>query len=368
MTTGPGIYYDGVTSAQHEVTVEVAPAALTIRRGDGTVVAEWAYQEIEALSAPDQVLRLGVTRSRVLARLEIHDQALAAAIGALSLPLDRSGRSERRGRVKVVAWSIAATVSLVLVAIYAVPEIATRLAVLVPYSVERRLGLAVEAQIRSMLDGGKDAAAFECGSAEREKPARAAFDKLVAQLEQKADLPFPLRVLVVRRSDANAITLPGGTVYVFEGLIDDAKTPDELAGVLAHELGHVAHRDGNRMVLQGAGLSFLFGMLLGDFVGGGAVIIAAKVLLQMSYTRDVETAADAYSVELMSKVGGDARALGAILQRIAGSTHSEMKILLDHPETQQRVDAINARAKPGPLHPLLDGSDWMSLKRICARS
>jgi Zn-dependent protease with chaperone function len=304
----------------------------------------------------------------VLARLEIRDEALAAAIGDLALPLDRSGRSERRGRIKVVAWSIAATVSLVLVAIYAIPEIATRLAVLVPYSVERQLGLAVEAQIRSMLDGKKDAAAFECGHGAREKPARVAFDKLVAQLEQQAALPFPLRILVVRKSDANAITLPGGTVYVFEGLIDDAKTPDELAGVLAHELGHVAHRDGNRMVLQGAGLSFLFGMLLGDFVGGGAVIIAAKVLLQMSYTRDVETAADAYSVELMEKVGGDPRALGAILLRIAGSTHSGTKLLLDHPETQLRADTINALAKRGPMHPLLDEPDWSSLKRICAGS
>jgi hypothetical protein len=122
------------------------------------------------------VLRLGVARSRVLARLEIRDEALAAASGNLALPLDRSGRSERRGRIKFVAWSVAATVSLVLVAIYAVPEIATRLAVLVPYSVERRLGLAVEAQIRSMLDGKRDAAAFERGNGARE-PARVAFDK-----------------------------------------------------------------------------------------------------------------------------------------------------------------------------------------------
>src|SRR5947207_4254871 len=117
MTSGPGIYFDGLTSAQHPVTVEVAPAALTIRGPDGAIVAEWAYQEIEALSAPDNVLRLGVARSRVLARLEIRDEVLAAAIGGLALPLDRSGRSERRGRIKVVAWSIAATVSLALVAI-----------------------------------------------------------------------------------------------------------------------------------------------------------------------------------------------------------------------------------------------------------
>ena len=87
--------------------------------------------------------------------------------------------------------------------------------------------------------------------------------------------------------------LPGGHVYVFEGLIDKAETPDELAGVIAHEIGHVAHRDGMRAVMQAAGLSFLFGMLLGDFIGGGAVVMAMRTVLQSSYSREIEAAADA---------------------------------------------------------------------------
>ena len=107
---------------------------------------------------------------------------------------------------------------------------------------------------------------------------------------------------MVRRGEPNAFALPGGRIYVFQGLIERAETVDELAGVLAHEIGHVAHRDGKRSVLQGAGLSFLFGMLLGDFVGGGAVIFAAKTILQTSYSREVETAADGYGVELDAQV------------------------------------------------------------------
>ena len=67
------------------------------------------------------------------------------------------------------------------------------------------------------------------------------------QLESGASLPLPLQVAVVRRPEPNAITLPGGHIYVFEGLIDKARTPDELAAVVAHEIGHVAHRDGTRI-------------------------------------------------------------------------------------------------------------------------
>jgi predicted Zn-dependent protease len=257
----------------------------------------------------------------------------------------------------------------VLVAVLGVPEIANRLAPLVPYSVERKFGAAIDAQVRRSLDERHAGAAFECGYAEGQKAGRAAFDKLMAQLEAAAALPISLNASVVRRDEANAFALPGGRVYVFQGLIDKAETPDELASVIGHESGHVAHRDGVRSVLEGAGLSFLFGMLLGDFVGGGAVIFAAKTILQTSYSREVEAAADGYGVAVMIKMGGDPRALGTILQRIAGSTHPGPKLLLDHPDTKDRVAAIDAMAGDAkPTRALLEPAEWAALKRICSGS
>jgi predicted Zn-dependent protease len=269
-------------------------------------------------------------------------------------------------QMKVVAWTVAATVSLVLVAAVGVPLIATRLAPLVPHPLERRLGEAIDRQARGSLDTGHAGAAFECGNGAKETSGRAAFEKLMRQIETAAELPIPLNPAVVRKSDSNAITLPGGRIYVFQGLIDAAQTPDELAGVIAHEVGHVAHRDGMRTVLQTAGISLLFGILLGDFVGGGAVVLAAKTILQTSYSREVEAAADRYGVALMDKIGGDARALGAILLRIAGTTHPGPRILLDHPETRERVAAIEAMAGHGPKRALLDTSEWTALKAICS--
>ena len=140
-----------------------------------------------------------------------------------------------------------------------------------------------------------------------------------------------MRANVVRRNEANALALPGGQVYVFRGLIAKADNVDEVAGVIAHEIGHVAHRDGTRAVLEGGGLSFLFGMLLGDFVGGGAVVFAAKTVLQSSYSREAEAAADAYGADLMNKAGGDAHALASMLDKIGGATEPGMKILLESP-------------------------------------
>ncbi len=366
MTSGAGIYFDGRTSARHDAVVALSPSGLQIADRDGRLLAEWPYDEIEGLAAPGNVLRLGRRGSALLERLEILDPAFAAAIDARASHVDRAGTRQRRQRASVIGWSVAATVSLLLVGYFGVPAIAGRLAPLVPAAIDRKLGDAVDIQVRGILDTRSTGAAFECGKADAEKPGRAALDRLVRRLETAAALPSPLRSFVVRRPEANAMALPGGQVYVFRGLIAKADNADEVAGVIAHEIGHVAHRDGTKAVLQAGGLSFLFGMLLGDFVGGGAVVVAARTVLQSSYSREAEAAADVYGAELMNKAGGNARALASMLAKIGGATEPGMKILLDHPETKARIAAINKIAGARATTPFLDAAEWTALKRICA--
>ncbi len=366
MNSGAGIYFDGMTSARRDVVVVLAPAGLQICSPDGRSLSEWPYDEIEELTAPDKVLRLGRRGNAALARLEILDRSFAAEIDVHAAYVDRTGSLLRRQRVSVIGWTAGATASLLAVAWFGVPAIATRLTPLLPAAIERKLGDAVNIQVRGTLDTHKAGGAFECGIASAEIPGRAALDTMVRRLEAAAALPLPLHMDVVRRDEANAIALPGGQVYVFRGLIAKADNADEVAGVIAHEIGHVAHRDGTKAVLQGAGLSFVFGMLLGDFVGGGAVVLAAKTVLQSSYTREAEAAADSYGADLMNKAGGDAHALATMLDKIGGATEPGMKILLDHPETKERVAAINKLAATHPPSPILEASEWATLKQICA--
>ena len=378
--SGPAIFFDGVTSARQTVTVELGPAALLVRAPAGEALAEWPYKDLAAYAAPDGVLRLGLAKSPAPARLEIHDGDLAAAFTARLGHVQQFGAIAVRTRVKVVGWSLAAVASALLVAMFGVPAVVERMAPLVPAKVEQRLGASVDSQIRALLAAGQSDR-FECGEGPERQASRAAFDKLVGRLETTAGLPFPVRAAVVRRSEVNAIALPGGRVYVFEGLVDKADTADELAGVIAHEMGHIAHRDGVRAVMQAAGLSFLFGMLIGDFSGGGAAVIAMRTVLQSSYSRETEAAADAWGAALLVRLERDPRALGAILMRIAGTPGPTAKILLSHPEARERAAAIEAIARaaaPTPASPplsagtggaapagLLSAAEWAALKRIC---
>lgn len=363
MTSGTGLYFDGQTSARQVAQVVLGGASLQIAAHDGRLLAEWPYDDILELNAPDQVLRIGRRGSPFLERLEIRDPAFAAAVDDRAIYVDRTGALRRKQRLHAIGLTFAATATLLLVAYFGVPALADRAAPLVPVSVEQKLGEAVDGQTRAMLDRQNLGDDFEC----RNEPGRAALDKVMRRLEATANLRVPLRLSVVRRKESNAIALPGGRVYVFEGLIDEARNPDELAGVIAHEMGHVANRDGTKAVLQAGGLSVMFGMLLGDFIGGGAVVIAARTVLQSSYTRQVEAAADTYAARLMNAAGGDARALGTILERIGGATEPGAKILLDHPETVQRVAAIGRLADPRAATPLLDDDEWTDLRNICTR-
>jgi Zn-dependent protease with chaperone function len=369
--SGPAWYFDGRTSARLAATAELGAQSLQIRSPSGDLLAEWPYAELGVFSAPEGVLRLGRPRSPGAARLEIRDSELAAAFDAHAGAVRHVGAIDRRSRVKVVGWSLAALVSAVLVAIFGVPAIVSRLTPLVPIRLEQRLGASVDQQVRMVLAPATRDRPFECGNAAQ--AGRVAFDKLVHELEAAATLPFSLSAAVIRRPEANAIALPGGRVYVFQGLLAKADNPDELAGAIAHEMGHVAHRDGVRMVMQAAGLSFLFGMLIGDFSGGGVAVLAMRSVLQSSYSRETEAAADAYGANLIGRLGRDPRALGAILIRIAGTPGPMAKILLDHPEAQERAAAIDALAAGARLPAgtnavaaLLDASEWAALRRICA--
>jgi Zn-dependent protease with chaperone function len=364
-TSGPGVFFDGRTGARRDVEVALGPTSLRVTDDTGLILAIWPYDELDELNAPAHVLRLGRHNDPVLARLEIFDAPFAHEIDILARNVDRTGAIRRRQRLRVIGWTVLATLALIVVSYWGVPAIAEKLAPAVPLAVERRMGEAVNMQVRAQLDTRNAGAGFECGSGADETAGRAALDKVIKRLESAANLGLPLRATVVRRPEANALALPGGQIYVFQGLIDKADNPDEVAGVVAHEIGHVANRDGTKGVLQGAGLSFLFGMLLGDFVGGGAVVLAAKTVLQSSYSREAESAADRYAAGLMKKTQGDTRALATMLDKIGGATEPGMKILLDHPETKARIAAINRIAANGPTIPFLDPAEWAALKRIC---
>jgi predicted Zn-dependent protease len=355
MRTGEASYLDGTAARRRPVQVELDGAGIAIRE-DGKRTAFWRYADLQQADAPSGMLRISANGAPELARLEIRDAALGAAIVERCPELRRPRRADASGAGRIVFWSLAAVISLVLTVVYLVPLVADRLAPFVPIPVERRLGEAVDNQVRAMF--GTDTCDAAAG--------RAALAKLGTQLTGAADLPMPVDIAVLPSEIPNAFALPGGNVYVLQALLEAADGPDQLAGVLAHEFGHVAHRDGLRKLLQTGGSSFLLGLLFGDVTGGGALIFAAQTMVDSSYSRQAETAADAFSAQLMLKLGRSPKVLGTFLAKLDKSGDSKLAFLLSHPLTSERLRALEAEDRPASGPPLLSDEEWRALKGICA--
>jgi hypothetical protein len=147
---GPAFYFNGVISKRHEVIVETAATSLRIINDDQQyLVDEWNYADLRSRSAPAGILRLGRRGEGALARLEVRDAALAAAIEERAPALDRGGAAERRLRQRVVILSLAAIASLVLTAIFGMPVLANKITLLIPLPMEKKFGEAIDKQVHA---------------------------------------------------------------------------------------------------------------------------------------------------------------------------------------------------------------------------
>jgi Zn-dependent protease with chaperone function len=195
-----------------------------------------------------------------------------------------------------------------------------------------------------------------------------ALNRLSARLADRAALAVPLQVVVLPSPIPNAFALPGGRIYVLDGLLRRAESADELAGVLAHEMGHVAHRDGLRNVLRAGGSSALLGLLFGDVTGAGTVVLLGRMLVDTANSRHVETEADAFAARLMHALRRPAKPMGAFLVRLSRSSGPTLiPFLASHPVGADRLAALAAGDTPDNGPPLLTDEEWRSLKSVCKR-
>jgi Zn-dependent protease with chaperone function len=349
------IFFDGRSSRRR--TVDLALGDRLEISEDGAAPVLWAYVDIREVDGPQGTLRVMCLSAPPLARLEIRDAQLAAELSS-RCPRLGENRLDGRAIAKIVGWSLAAVISIVTLVIVAIPLAADRLAPLMPEAFERRLGDAAELQVKTIF--GKKT----CNGAAGQK----AFDKLLLSLRGAAGLDTSVDSEVLETTLPNALALPGGKVILFSDLLARANNPDEIAGVLAHELGHLKHRDNMRNLIHDSGTSFLVGLLFGDVTGAGALVFASRTLVTSSYSRDVEQSADTFAMDVMGKLGRSPKPMGELLFRVTGKQgDSELTILASHPLTEDRLKRMSEADRPPTGPPLLTSAEWAALQAICGK-
>ncbi len=171
-------------------------------------------------------------------------------------------------------------------------------------------------------------------------------NRIGQNLVRNSDAKVPFTIKVIDSDEINAFALPGGFFYVNTGLITAADEEAELAGVMSHEIAHVAARHATRQATRGqfanlASIGFIF-------VGGGlgyAVRSAASLLLPMTFltfSRGFESEADYLGVQYMYKAGYDPQAFVSFFEKVQAKEKKKpgslAKAFATHPQTPDRIE------------------------------
>src|SRR5918998_114094 len=179
--------------------------------------------------------------------------------------------------------------------------------------------------------------------------------RLVAAIPSEFQHPeFRYFFRVINARDINAFALPGGPMYVNRGMIEAARTEGEMAGVMAHEISHVAlrHATAQATETQKFQIGSVLGQIAGAVIGGapGAVVGAASQIGfgagALKYSRKYETQADILGAQIMARAGYDPRDLANMFRTIErqGGGARGPEWLSSHPNPGNRYQRINQEA------------------------
>ena len=202
-------------------------------------------------------------------------------------------------------------------------------------------------------------------------------NRIGQNLVRNSDAKVPFVIKVIDSQEINAFALPGGYLYVNSGLLFAAEDEAELAGIMAHEIAHVAARHATRQMTR----SEIFDLASLPLIAfGGGIVIAAREtvgsLTAMKFSRNYEREADYLAVEYAYKAGYDPRALISILERLQvdenQTSGAVSKAFSTHPQTSERIRRMHAeiaRILPPRFAYIVSTSDFDEMhSRLASRA
>lgn len=350
-----GFYYDGRTAARESVTLTLEGNRLRIRRTDGTTLL-WPLSLVRQTQggySTEQVrLEFGDEPAEALL---VNDPTFAAEIREAS-PVARRAVRRQWKTGPIVALSVAALVLVVALYVWGAPAGAVWAADRLPKSWEVSMG---EGFLEHLQRSDR-----VCADADSVPELRTIVTRLT---DAGPGEEYRFHVIVVRDSLINAFAAPGGFVFLFSGLVNAAKTPEELAGVLAHEIQHVTLRHSTRSLLREVPLRFALFSITG---GGETTANTVASLGALTFRRGDETEADREGLRLLRAAQVDPSGMISFMRTLEaefGDAPRFVRYLSSHPRTVDRIAELERMASEAryETRPLLDGASWERLRNLC---
>jgi Zn-dependent protease with chaperone function len=359
-----GRYFDGQFARARDIRVRLQPPFLVLLQ-DGTAIDQWPLAELRDESATPSAETMTLSRrADDAARLVVEDGAFIRSLRTVAANLHKRRAGAKGWWRPVVLLIAAASAGVLLFFIYGIPMIASGVAALVPLQMRQDLGANAAEYMSRALSGKATQSEAICQNA----AGQAALDGLVDRLRRagSGDIP-PLTVRVIRGKTANAFALPGGHIIILSPLFELAEEPNALAGVLAHEIGHVEALHPTTNMLANAGMAVMLSVIFGDVSGGTVLAAVGQQALGASYSRDFERRADESAVRYMSHWGYDIAPLGQLLRDISKKAESDnvyARLFASHPHSGERQQMLAAVGSTGN-NSALNATEWAAVRGMC---
>ena len=365
-------YSDGAVAAMRDVVLALDQ---TLARPELIIADQQSYDEIDrwpldkvfSLPSHKSELRVGVEGRPAGARLVFTGPEPISVAHSIFPELPHYRRREAGRQFRTLGFATLSLVSVVVAYVVGVPLLANRITTLVPPEWEESLGAVAEGQIRQIIaaEGG-----FAACDNDPDGVARGAIASFTAEVMEGIDSPFIPRIAVVKSDVPNAFALPGGSAYYFSALLEQTKSADEFAGVMAHELGHVVYRHGMEGLIASSATGLLVGFVLGDMTNISIAAAVGATLIDSRFSRDAEREADRFAAEAAVRLGFDPGALANLLDRVAGDDEMSQSLafLSTHPLTAERraaLEKIASETVAPPHGPVFSAAEWQAIKSMC---
>ncbi|MFT6583571.1 MAG: putative Zn-dependent protease [Alphaproteobacteria bacterium] len=354
MTEYSGHFNDGETARRFAVTVRLESTTLLILIDTEGSRESWPLSDLhfvgETFGGGAVRLKRGADG---VARLTINDGDFLHAL-LQAAPHLRTNPNLNWRRITLMTLAVAASAALLYFSFPKMVDLATNL---IPRAWERNLGKEMVVEVAALMGAKGDFCDNPAGLV--------AFNKMTsrltaaaASLDGGAGFADEITIRTANSPQRNAFAVFGGQIAVLNGLLFNAQSPDEVAGVIAHEIGHVAHRHPARKFARSVGLGLVFEFLL----GGGRTVGFGETLLTLSYGREAEREADNTALAILDAAQISTKGLADFLDRLG---HKGAGWLSSHPNSDERAAAIRAHQGPAETTPALSPSDWRALNGIC---
>ncbi|WP_108462070.1 M48 family metallopeptidase [Devosia naphthalenivorans] len=367
----PGRFHDGLSAAVHLVELDYErrgeEGTLIVRdAGQGSELARWPAAELYAVHAPKDVLRLAANRQPTGARVIVEGHKDIGRIMATLPVLHHKRRQETQRQVRIAVTATVALASVIVAYLFGVPVLAGRIAGLVPAAWEQSLGETVATQMEASL---VESGGLPVCDPDPRSLANRALTRFGREALNGSGSPFELDIRVVRSDIPNAFAVPGGRIYFFSALLDRATSPDEFAGVLAHEIGHVVYRHGLEHLISTAGTGALIGFILGDMTGLSVAAGLGATLIDSRFSRVSELEADRYAASVAQRLDFNPAGLADLIGRVGEDDRFARALALfsTHPLTEDRKAALEilAAERPAGLEPPFSSAEWDAIRNMC---